>query len=246
VLLVSKPLPLLRPYINPKANGRQMIFISRAVVIAYGLLSGVLAILLLKIGLSLGWVYLFMGVCVGSAVVPIAFSITWAKCSGKAAVCGAIGGLAGAVIAWCEPGRKLGLEGPWHARGSNRLGPWHSRGCRKPHPPPRRMCTAQGLYGKITIATLGTDYAMLAGNLVAILFSGLICVVMSYMSPQNYNWAEMRDIPLGGWPLKSAVGFGLRTGASGAAPTAPHSPRFELCCTCWEPPKERAEPKGLN
>ncbi|GBF99241.1 urea-proton symporter-like [Raphidocelis subcapitata] len=147
-----------KPYINPKANGRQMIFVSRAVVIAYGILSGVFAILLLKIGLSLGWVYLFMGVCVGSAVVPIAFSITWAKCSGKAAVTGAIGGLIGAVIAW--------------------------------------MCTAKGLSGKITIDTLGSDYAMLAGNLVAICLSGIICVVMSYMSPQNYNWAEMRDIPL--------------------------------------------------
>jgi hypothetical protein len=138
-----------------------MIFVSRCVVIGYGLLSGVLAIALLKIGLSLGWVYLFMGVCVGSAVVPIAFSITWAKCSGFAAVCGAIGGLVGAVIAW--------------------------------------VLTAHGLTGKVTIDTLGGDYPMLAGNLVAICLSGIICVVLSYMKPQNYNWAEMRDIPLGGW-----------------------------------------------
>ena len=50
-----------RPYINPKANGRQMIFVSRAMVIAYGLLSGVLAIALLKIGLSLGWVRTWKG-----------------------------------------------------------------------------------------------------------------------------------------------------------------------------------------
>jgi Na+/proline symporter len=147
-----------RPYINPKANGRQMIFVSRAVVIAYGILSGVLAIVLLKIGISLGWVYLFMGVCVGSAVVPIAFSITWAKCSGAAAVTGAIGGLAGAVIAW--------------------------------------VCTAQGLYGKVTIDTLGSDYAMLAGNLVAICLSGIICIAMSLLKPQNYEWANMKDIPL--------------------------------------------------
>ena len=77
-----------------------MIFVSRAVVIAYGILSGVFAILLLKIGLSLGWVYLFMGVCVGSAVVPIAFSITWANCSAKGAVCGAVGGLICALAAW--------------------------------------------------------------------------------------------------------------------------------------------------
>lgn len=47
-----------RPYINKKASGKQIIFVSRTMVIAYGLLSGVLAVVLLKIGLSLGWVYL--------------------------------------------------------------------------------------------------------------------------------------------------------------------------------------------
>ncbi|GBF91893.1 urea active transporter [Raphidocelis subcapitata] len=147
-----------RPYFNPKASGRQMIFVSRCGVIAYGILSGVLAILLLKIGLSLGWVYLFMGVCVGSAVMPIAFSITWANCSAKGAVCGAVGGLICALAAW--------------------------------------ICVAKFTLGKITIDTLGSDYAMLAGNVVAIFAGGLICVAVSWMNPQNYNWAEMREIPL--------------------------------------------------
>lgn len=33
-------------------------FVSRAMVMVFGVLSGVLAIVLMKIGLSLGWVYL--------------------------------------------------------------------------------------------------------------------------------------------------------------------------------------------
>jgi hypothetical protein len=41
-----------------QATGKQIVFVSRCVVIAFGLLSGVLAIVLMKIGLSLGWVYL--------------------------------------------------------------------------------------------------------------------------------------------------------------------------------------------
>jgi Na+/proline symporter len=86
-----------------------MIFVSRCGVIAYGIMSGVLAILLLKIGLSLGWVYLFMGVCVGSAVMPVAFAITWANCSGMGAVAGAVGGLICALAAWCAAsGLELG------------------------------------------------------------------------------------------------------------------------------------------
>ena len=132
---------------------------SRAVVIAYGILSGIMAIILLKIGISLGWVYLFMGVCVGSAVVPIAFSITWKKCSATAAIAGAIGGLIGSVITW--------------------------------------MCTAKGLYGAVTVDTLGSDYAMLAGNLVAICLSGIICVVVTLIKPDDYDWALMAEIPLG-------------------------------------------------
>jgi hypothetical protein len=43
---------------SPQATGKQIVFVSRCIVIAFGILSGVLAIVLMKIGLSLGWVYL--------------------------------------------------------------------------------------------------------------------------------------------------------------------------------------------
>jgi uncharacterized sodium:solute symporter family permease YidK len=146
-----------RTYFNPKATGKQMILVSRIMVCAYAILSGILAIVLMKIGLSLGWVYLFMGVVIGSAVVPIAFSITWKNCSTAGAVSGAIGGLVGAVITW--------------------------------------VVTAKGLSGSLTIATLGGDFPMLAGNVVAIGLSGLICIVVSLIKPQNYDWALMKEIP---------------------------------------------------
>jgi hypothetical protein len=35
-----------------------MVFVSRVMVCVYAILSGILAIVLMKIGLSLGWVYL--------------------------------------------------------------------------------------------------------------------------------------------------------------------------------------------
>jgi Na+/proline symporter len=41
-----------------------------------------------------------MGVVIGSAVIPIAFSITWAKCSTAGAVGGAISGLIGGLATW--------------------------------------------------------------------------------------------------------------------------------------------------
>ena len=44
-----------RGYINPKATGQQIIRVSRFVIVGFGLFMGCLAIILFKIGLSLGW-----------------------------------------------------------------------------------------------------------------------------------------------------------------------------------------------
>lgn len=152
-------------------------------------------------------VYLFMGVCVGSAVMPIAFCLTWAKCTGGAAVTGAIGGLAGAIIAWmctaqvravgrlpCAGGRAGGAwaRAPaWHRMGGCCMRQHalrvttHMHAASTPLPLLCNRSQPQGLSGKITIDTLGGDYPMLAGNLVAICLSGIICVVLSLIKPQK-------------------------------------------------------------
>jgi hypothetical protein len=52
------------------------------------------------VGLSLGFVYLAMGVLIGSAVVPIALTITWKRTNKYAATAGAIAGLFVALGAW--------------------------------------------------------------------------------------------------------------------------------------------------
>ena len=67
----------------------QIIDQSRYAIIAYGILMGVIAIILYEIGLNLGWVYLFMGIIIGSAVFPVYCSLTWTKTSAIAAIGGA-------------------------------------------------------------------------------------------------------------------------------------------------------------
>ena len=59
-----------------------------------------LQIALHYIGLNLGWVYLFMGIVIGSAVIPLWNLMTWSKASGKGAVIAAWGGLILAVAGW--------------------------------------------------------------------------------------------------------------------------------------------------
>lgn len=89
-----------RTYKNPKASGKELLKVSRATIIGFGLGMGGLAVILLAMGLSLGFVYLAMGVLIGSAVIPIAMTITWKKTDKNAAVAGAIGGLIVALAAW--------------------------------------------------------------------------------------------------------------------------------------------------
>jgi urea-proton symporter len=89
-----------RTYKNPNATGKQLLKVSRGAIVGFGLGMGGLAVILLAMGLSLGFVYLAMGVLIGSAVIPIALTITWKKTDKHAAVAGAIGGLVIALAAW--------------------------------------------------------------------------------------------------------------------------------------------------
>jgi len=89
-----------RTYKNPAATGKQLLKFSRATIVVFGLGMGTLAGILLGMGLSLGFVYLAMGILIGSAVIPIALTITWSKTSRGGAVSGALIGVILALITW--------------------------------------------------------------------------------------------------------------------------------------------------
>lgn len=77
-----------RAYINKDATGDEILKVSRITVFVFGALMGVLSIVLNEMGLNLGWVYLFMGVVIGSAVVPVSMVLTWKKATAKVRVSG--------------------------------------------------------------------------------------------------------------------------------------------------------------
>ena len=91
---------IYRQYFNPEATGKQILFVSRVVIVGYGLIMGALAIALQEIGLNLGWVYLFMGVVIGSSVIPLWNMMTWDKASGTGAVIAAWTGFFLAIVGW--------------------------------------------------------------------------------------------------------------------------------------------------
>lgn len=89
-----------KTYWNTNATGKDIITSSRIFCVVWGLFMGVFAIILQKIGLNLGWVYLAMGVLIGSAVLPIALCLTWSKCSRQGAISGAVLGQILGIITW--------------------------------------------------------------------------------------------------------------------------------------------------
>ena len=89
-----------RTYKNPNATGKQLLKVSRGVIVAFGLGMGMLAVVLLGMGLSLGFVYLAMGILIGSAVIPIALTITWSRTTRGGAVAGAIIGVMLSLLTW--------------------------------------------------------------------------------------------------------------------------------------------------
>jgi len=91
---------IYREYINPEATGKQILFVSRVVIVVFGLLMGAFSIVLHEMNLNLGWVYLFMGIVIGSAVAPLWLMMMWKKASGKGAIIAAWSGLVLALIGW--------------------------------------------------------------------------------------------------------------------------------------------------
>jgi urea-proton symporter len=151
---------IYKRYLNTKASGKQILFVSRVGVFLWSIFSGVLATILFELKIGLGWIYVAMGNFIGSAVFPVAFALTWKRCSGAGAIAGCWGGLGLSMLAWCL------------AAQTSKLG---------------------GGEKKVNVDTLGDDLPSLAGNLVALFSSPIICVLVSLIAPQkDFEWDQLK------------------------------------------------------
>lgn len=89
-----------RTYFKPSASGRQLMRISKHSVLMFGFGIGVLSLSLFHIGLSLQYIYLSMGILIGSAVGPISLSLIWKKTNKISASISALCGLLMGVFVW--------------------------------------------------------------------------------------------------------------------------------------------------
>ncbi|MBT3328993.1 MAG: sodium/solute symporter [Nitrosopumilus sp.] len=91
---------VFRTYLKPSATGRELIRVSRLTILGFGIGMGFLTLLLYQSGVSLQYVYLMMGILIGSAVAPISFAILWKKTHRIVATAGAIIGLIFGISVW--------------------------------------------------------------------------------------------------------------------------------------------------
>ena len=89
-----------RTYFKPSASGRQLMRISKHSVLMFGFGIGVLSLSLFHIGLNLQYIYLSMGILIGSAVGPISLSLIWKKTNKISASISALCGLLMGVFVW--------------------------------------------------------------------------------------------------------------------------------------------------
>lgn len=106
-----------KAYIQPKASPQQLIFVSHIMICVFGVMMAVFACIWNVATIDLGWLFLYvetsipftfhsanfprvMGILIGGAVFPAAFTIVWKKQSRAGAISGCIAGLAAGLIAW--------------------------------------------------------------------------------------------------------------------------------------------------
>jgi hypothetical protein len=91
---------IYKAYIKPNATGKEILLVSKVVIVVFGLSMGILSVALHAMGLNLGWVYMFMGNAIGSAVVPLWNMLMWKDANAIGAIVGAWGGMVAALTTW--------------------------------------------------------------------------------------------------------------------------------------------------
>jgi len=110
---------IYQTYIKPDASGRRLIYTSHVMVCAFGLFMAAFSTGLWYGGISLGYIYLMMGVIISSAVIPATLTLMWAGFNWHCATFSPPLGLACSLIAWLVTAKKEGGDLSVKSTGAN-------------------------------------------------------------------------------------------------------------------------------
>lgn len=106
-------------YVNPEASGKRLIYISHSCVLAFGMIMAALSTGFHYAGISMGYLYLLMGVIISSAVLPATLTLMWKGQNKWAATLSPPLGLMCSLIAWLVTASKKYGELTVETTGSN-------------------------------------------------------------------------------------------------------------------------------
>ncbi|PHH59606.1 hypothetical protein CDD81_2818 [Ophiocordyceps australis] len=97
---------IYRTYFRPDADGRRLIYMSHVCMVLYAMVICCVSVGLWFTGVSMGYLYLLMGVLISAAVIPAALTLLWSRQNRWAATLSPVLGTACAIIAWLVTASK--------------------------------------------------------------------------------------------------------------------------------------------
>jgi len=91
---------IYKTYINPEATGKQLMRINYIGMVCFALFMAAFSTALYYIGISMGYLYVMMGVIISSAVLPATLTLLWSDQSWAAATFAPILGFVCSVTSW--------------------------------------------------------------------------------------------------------------------------------------------------
>lgn len=99
---------IYQTYINPQASGKRLIYMSHTACVVYAIIMAAFSTGLYYAGISMGYLYLMMGVIISGAVLPASLTLLWDRQSWAAATFSPPLALVCSLIAWLVTAKKEG------------------------------------------------------------------------------------------------------------------------------------------
>ncbi|POR38921.1 Putative urea active transporter 1 [Tolypocladium paradoxum] len=97
---------IYRTYFRPDASGKLLIWMSHICMVVYAAIICCISVGLWYNGISMGYLYLLMGVLISAAVIPATLTLLWSRQNRWAATLSPILGAACAITAWLVTAQK--------------------------------------------------------------------------------------------------------------------------------------------
>ena len=110
---------IYQTYVKPDASGKRLIYTSHCMVVGFGFFMAAFSTGLWYAGISLGYIYLMMGVIISSSVIPATLTLMWDGFNWHAATFSPPLGLVCSLIAWLVTAKKEGGDLSVASTGAN-------------------------------------------------------------------------------------------------------------------------------